>query len=495
MNFLKQVIDILSKYEQKTDVFNETELENTAFHRLYTGVKASEYSSDVDAALDIYRADPTDSRYRNLKSRLKRKLANNLFFLRIEEPEHSESLAAKYEVERQLFTMKILAAFGATRAAFEVANQILPVAQRFHLTNAIIESLILLRDHTAYSGRVREHKSYIELLNQYLLIQTSEIRAGEVNEWFSMTFVNTKSVSLDVLEKTHQAVEEVSVLWETYKTFPLFLLNLRMKSHLFQLTGDYNSVLHVCEEAELYYQNQSHLITNARMVEIAMYKNLCYLYLRRYQEGIQNAEKHSCWLQKGSSNWFNYMEEYFLLFLHSDHIHKAREVYDVITQHINFDTGIPQRKETWEIFGLYLSFVEGKGNPDMDKFMKDMEVFRYDKSGVYVAVLALSILILLRNGDYPTILNRNEYLKKYLTRYLKGDDHVRSAAFFRLLRLMIRKEFNLPQILKAGVKDIAVLHDQSLRLDDYEVMPYEKMWDIVVEVLEEKARTSHDIPL
>lgn len=495
MNFLKQVIDLLSKYEQNIDVFDEHVLENTALARLYNGVKNGDLSTDDDSANDIYRNNASDPRYRNLKSRLKKKLANHLFFLKIEQPQYSESLAEKYEINRQLFVVKTLSDLGAGDAAYEVASQLYVRAIKFHLTEETINCLLFLQNYASSIGKVRDQKKYSILLRHYIEIQLGEIAALEKLQWLKLLFIQTKSVHPTIIKKAEIAVKEIRDLRIRYKSFTLFLVNFRIEMYFHQLKGDYVTALDVCKNFKDFFDTYPHLSTHARLIEIASYKNLCYLYLRRYEEGIEHSQNNLPLLREGGGLWFGFMEEYFLLNFQGGSKEEANKVYSSVVNHISFTTLPAHRKETWEIFGLYLSFVEGKGNPDMDKFMKDMEVFRYDKSGVYVAVLALSILILLRNGDYPTILNRNEYLKKYLTRYLKGDDHVRSAAFFRLLRLMIRKEFNLPQILKAGAKDIAVLHDQSLRLDDYEVMPYEKMWDIVVEVLEEKARTSHDIPL
>lgn len=495
MNFLKQIINILSRYNTNVDVYDNHTLENTVYHRLYEGVRTGIYTSDIDAARDIYKETPTDSRYRNLKSRLKRKLVNNLFFLDIDASTSPENLVTIHELSRQMFAMRTLATFGSLTAAQEIAIQILPKAKKFYFTQITIETLLLLQSCAVYLGKVNDLEEYTKSAEEYIQIQLAEIQATNYLNRIRVTFSNIKSVQEEDVAHVENTSQEVEILWKKYNTYSLFLNHFRSQLYLHQLRGDYKLALETCNEAEAYYEVNPHLASRARFGEIATYKNLCYFYLRLYDEGVTHAEKSLHFIDDGRNNWFHFMEEYFLMSLHSGNVDKARVVFNKVTNHINFDTSIPQRKETWEIFGLYLSFVEGKGNPDMDRFMKDMEVFRYDKSGVYVAVLALSILILLRNGDYPTILTRDEYIKKYLSRYLKGDDHVRSAAFFRLLRLMIRKEFRLPDILRLGAKEIAVLHDQSLRLDDYEVMPYEKMWQIVVQTLEEKARTERDIPL
>jgi hypothetical protein len=495
MNFLKQVITLLDQHEINIDVFDEQTLENTSFHRLFLGVKSGEYSTDEEAAQNIYKTSANDPRYRNLKSRLKKKLSGSLFFLKIESSDYPEYLVIRNEIFRLTFVMRTLSSLGATEAASEIALQVLQKAQKFNLTEAAIDSLLILQNHISFSGRVQEAREYRKSLYHYREIQTAELRALEHIQEFKLVFANTKSIIPNSVEKFEESSKELTLLWNRYGTYSIFLSYFRIKLYIHQLKGNYDSALTVCNEGEDFFLKNPHFASSARIEEISLYKNLCYFYLRRYKEGIAYADEQYSKLEKGRDNWFSFMEEYFLMSLHNEQVEKAHFLFEQVISHINFNTGDPRRKETWEIFGLYLSFVEGKGNPDMDRFMKDMEVFRYDKSGVYVAVLALSILILLRNGDYATILNRDEYIKKYLARYLKGEDHVRSAAFFRLLRLIIRKEFDLPQILKTGAKDIAVLHDQSLRLDDYEVMPYEKMWCIVIEVLEEKARTRNDIPV
>ncbi len=490
MNFLKQVINLLDKYEQKLEFFDEADLANTTFHKLYDGVKSGKYSTDEEACGDIYQLEAPDARYRNLKSRLKKKLAGNLFFLRIEQPEHSEYLSTVHDIFHQVYILHTLGSLGASVAANEVAEQIFAKAQKFHLTNAAVDSLLTLRKRGAYHGQSKEYLRYSELLDYYIRVQSAEIKASSYIESINIIFTNTKSDSPGIIEQLEHAVSEVSNLSDEYKSHFLFLTHYRLSIYLSQLKKDSLLALQVCNTIDEFYHKYPHLVTTTRIGEIALDKTMAYFYLRRYREGVEYARPYLPIFREGGNTWFTFRETFCWLLIHGQCYTEAREVYEGTTTHISFDTGIAHRKETWQIFGLYLAFVEGAETPDMDKFMKDMEVYRADKSGAYVTVLALSILVLLRKGDYDSIITRDEYLKKYLTRYLRGEDHARGAAFFKLLRLLAKNDFSLDAVKKYGEKHIAVLYDASLPLDDYEVMPYERMWEYVVETLTGSAGTA-----
>ena len=486
MNFLKQVISLLDKYEQKLEFFDEVELANTTFNKLYQGVKSGKYSTDEEACADIYQLGAPDARYRNLKSRLKKKLAGNLFFLKIEQPEQSEYLTVVHEIFHQTYIMRTLGSLGASVASYEIAEQILHKAQKFHLTHAIVDSLLTLRKRVSYHGLQKEYIRYTELLDYYLKLQDAEIRASGYLESINIMFTNTRSDIPGAVEQLTHAIHDVSLLLEQYNSHFLILTHYRLIINLSQLERNSSLALQACHTLDEFYIQHPYLATSTRIGEIALDKTTSYLYLRRYTEGVEYARPFLPIFREGGSSWFIFREIFCRLLIHSRLYTEAREIYEQTTNHISFDTGITRRKETWQIFDLYLSFVEGAETPDMDRFMKDMEVYRADKSGAYVTVLALSILVLLRKGEYESIITRDEYLKKYLTRYLRGENHARNAAFFKLLRLLAKNDFSLDAVKKYGEHHITVLYDASLRLDDYEVMPYEHMWEYVVEALTKK---------
>ena len=487
MKFLKQIINLLSKYEVKVDLFNEEEARYTSSHKLYTGVQNGLYSTEEEAALDIYRTTTLDARFRNLKSRLKKKLTNQLFFLQIETPKYSESLAARYEAERLAFSMRVLGALGADQAAYEYALQALSLSEKFHFTKIAVDCLDLLLGQASTTCNHKEFQKYSNLLSHYTNILLAELKAREAMQRLNMHFITSQSVNEDIHKEIEKIANVVTSLWKEYKSFSLFLANFRAHFYQSQIRGDYLSGLEVCTEAEQFYKDHPHLKTTARMIELIIHKNTALFYLRRYTEGIQYAREHLHLMPAGSGNWFSFLIVYFQLLFHANEISEAKELYETVISHINFDIATGHRKDSWKIFGLYLSFVEGREIQDMEQFIKGMEMYRSDKSGVYVAVLALSILVLLRKGDYDSIITRDEYLKKYLTRYLSGNDHIRSATFFRLLRLLIKNDFKLDAVQKLGAKHIAVLYDSSLWLDDYEVMPYERMWEYVVQMIAKKS--------
>src|SRR5690606_31630730 len=82
MKETEKLIQILTKFgPHKLPILeisgaNNGKLEN----RLYENIKAGKYKSEKEALLDLYETEEDYNRYRMLKSRLKQKLFNQLYF-------------------------------------------------------------------------------------------------------------------------------------------------------------------------------------------------------------------------------------------------------------------------------------------------------------------------------------------------------------------------------------------------------------------------------
>src|SRR5688572_7943637 len=64
---------------------------------LFLKIKQGETNTDIEAAAAMYNSEPDDPRMKMLKSRLRRKLFNHLFFLDFTDPKIKP--ANRYEIE------------------------------------------------------------------------------------------------------------------------------------------------------------------------------------------------------------------------------------------------------------------------------------------------------------------------------------------------------------------------------------------------------------
>jgi hypothetical protein len=483
MVLFKQLITVLSQYHYKPDIFDEAQLENTSLHRLYKGIQTGEYTNDTIAAMDLYQKRSTHSPYRKLKSILRSKLLNRLFFLHIDENTHSEMQIIHYQILRQIFFMKALAGFGALEAASVIAGQIAHQAERFHLTEAVIDSLTILQQYTSYAGQQIGFEKYTEQLHHYRNVYIAECRASEIIQQCVLRFGKSRSAPPALVAYISTVMDEVLGLWEKFKTHTLALHLFRIQIYHVQSTGDYKQGLAICTSMETFFTENGHLASNARFVEIAIYKNLSYLFLRQYETAMSEIPRYLSYLSEGSNNWFTFMEDYLLILLHSGHINEARSIMNTVIRHRAFDGVNSYRKELWSIYDVYISYCEGNRSGRILEIISQLTTVSHDKSAVYTAILAMQILIMINTKQYRNICDRDEYLKKYISRYLSTKNNARGRAFFHSIRIAIKKQFNKQETLQTAHKNIALLHDRSILLDDFEVLPYEKMWQYVEDSL------------
>lgn len=89
MKNLLEIAQIVNKKRvKKIEIFDEQSLKNnkSKFNEFYNALMAKKFKNDRDAASSLYKCSPTDAKYRQLKSRFKKRLLNTIFFLDVNKP-------------------------------------------------------------------------------------------------------------------------------------------------------------------------------------------------------------------------------------------------------------------------------------------------------------------------------------------------------------------------------------------------------------------------
>lgn len=83
MKNLIEIAQIITKKKiRKIEIFDEHYLQNKSskFNDFYEGLIQGKFKNDRDAAEHLYKSTPKDDKYRQLKSRFRKRLLNTLFF-------------------------------------------------------------------------------------------------------------------------------------------------------------------------------------------------------------------------------------------------------------------------------------------------------------------------------------------------------------------------------------------------------------------------------
>ncbi len=201
-------------------------------------------------------------------------------------------------------------------------------------------------------------------------------------------------------------------------------------------------------------------------------------------------------LNNNSFNWYVCILYLIETFLHSHKYDLAHERFSFAVSQKKFKQQPPVITELFLIIQAYIHYlielkkiIPTKDTPDfrLNKFLNQVPEYSKDKSGANVSILLIQILFLLKDGKYTKIIDRMEALKLYSYRHLRKDENFRSQCFFRMLNEMIRADFKKKGTLFRTEKWLKKL--ESVKIErfpnaaDKEILPYEDMWELVLEQL------------
>jgi hypothetical protein len=223
-------------------------------------------------------------------------------------------------------------------------------------------------------------------------------------------------------------------------------------------------------------------------------------HMQDFRQGKKLAELHLENIPKGSFQWFEFMEYYVLLALHTENILPALAIYQQVSGQKQFKKLTPETREKWTIIHNYLNyFIESRAseNPvllsqrrkvfQVTRFLNDPLLYSKDQRVFTVLQVILQLLFLLETRNFNQATDRIERLKSYTARQLKKPQYERLLLFVKLLQQLVKARFK-PASLVHTEKYHQQLLDMTFlyrgQIDELEILRYEQLWDLILERLE-----------
>jgi hypothetical protein len=161
------------------------------------------------------------------------------------------------------------------------------------------------------------------------------------------------------------------------------------------------------------------------------------------------------------------------------------------------------KKERWSLFQAYLHYLykyqkikeirpliqNSKTGFQLSEFLDKKPEFAKERRGFNTAILTAQILFFLEKMQTEAITDRVNEIERYTRRYPKKDMNFRSECFIGLLTRMRDDGYRFYQTRKATEK---AYEEMTLVMMEYhggnralEVLPYEMVWNTVLEKLKE----------
>jgi tetratricopeptide (TPR) repeat protein len=503
MESLSELIRLVTKKRvKKVELFDENSRNKSSnYFKLFDGIHSEKYQSDADAAKDIYACDPSEKKYLILKTRLKQKLLNTLFFLDFEDENTPQYKAVLYECNKALYCAKVLLMNGSKRIAIPAIEKTLKRAQEFHLTDIELECAKILRSHYSTSNQYKEFVLSKELADQI----EQRLHAENISDRYYQELVAMYAKSKSNRPKVKRLAEKYyKALQEDFKKYDSTKLSLnyfKIKTMFHQFSDDYASAIEVTEQAEAYVKKNPKFHPAARIEELAIQKMNFYLHLKNFEAGDTYAKKTLTLFEEGSANWYNFQEYYLLLAMHTGQYLKAAEIFQSVVELSSFRLLSDVKKERWRVFQAYLHYIyksqklkeirpaiqNAKTNFRVNEFLTEKPSFAKERRGLNIATLTVQIMFFLEKFETDKLNECVSAIAKYCRRYPKKDINFRSECFIEMLVNMSKEDFRFYQTRKASEK----MYEEMISVHmEYhggnralEVLPYEVMWNIILDRL------------
>jgi|GEM_PF-4954150 len=498
MDSLKEIIKIISKKRlDKIELIDESMVssEDTLFSRLYMAIKNDIVSNDSEAVKYLYKVDnqSNNQSYRRLKSRLRTRIFNTLYFLDL----NSSNITSNYQKiifdqNKAIQTINILRRNGATSAPISIIKNNFQTAINFHLYDVAKFYAFEMAKYYAMSGKQKSFDQYKALYEEFSVKEAAIHKATLVYyqiQFFvhhtnEKTNFNKKNIAL------HNLLDELKHHRDVAYSYDTEYFYLRAKLFLYEYSGYMGDILETCDEITK-LSTQKQFNQPVWQGVSALYRAKALLSLQRYEEGLANLAKDISLFNEGGLNWFTAKEFQLKLALHLLDHDLSDNLLTEIMKHKSFK-GLPEFfKQKMFIYRIYQQLLKDelllKENKRLKlaKLYNDTPYYVNDKSGFYLSIRILDMIEHIRTSDYDAFADKCVLVKRYKQQFLKDNNTLREACFIEMLISVDKLKYNKKTVQMKNRANYERLksNNDMLLVNDYEILPYHFLWEIILKYL------------
>ena len=514
MEIIRELAHIISKYRSRSiSVVGGTgnSADDSKTQQFYDHLTANHFNTDEEAALFFYSSSPGASNYKSLKRHLKSKLINTLFFLNLNSPEFSKYEQDYFECCRNMAAARILLRLHATQSGIHLCLKVFKKAHQNEFSIFVAESARFIRSYYATrKGNLTKFNQYNDAYKQAEQAWVAENRAHEFYIQLMLPYTREKGTKKKTYEQAMTYHQQLQPLLRKFQSPFLHFLARYIEVIKYMSINDYEGTIKVCDQAIEFFEAKPYLYKTALS---AFYHNklACYTQLRRFEEGQKMEKKTLQLLQEGSYNWFRDRELFFMLAMHTRNYRDAYRIFTMARDHRKFRSLNETIREAWLIYESYLHFLVEIGYLQvpvhekrfsrfrLGKFLNSVPVFSKDKRGLNIPILIIQVLFMIVRKEYEGAIDRIQAIEKYTLRHLLGGANIRSSIFIKVLMIIPSSGFHKAAVERKAGKYVeklrAVPLDVANQTHEVEIIPYEHLWEILVDFLDLKiyrARNNND---
>ena len=500
MKILQELVSIVTRHRiNKLEVISNIN-NKSKLNKFYNIIETKKVNTDEEAFRLLFSKKDSIENYYKLKYRFKNRLLNTILVINPSKKTMSTIEKAYFRCNRTWTISNILNSFGAVRTSIDLISKAVKEAEKYEFVeycmmfynSLAVYSALNLQDKkgfSEYSGKYDYHKLIFEKENEALHIYCKLVSSYQNLR----SLERNKGLLKGSLEKLGQNKME-------NETIKYIRFHYRSYCHIYLAKQQYDKVIETCNIAiDKLNQKPVELTSSKYGYDLLLIQ--CYVQLKEYEKGQAIISKYNNVFSKNNFKWFVLKYYNYILIAHS---RKYNLLVDVIQETLNnkdLDRVASILAENFQVFEAYTHFLIYRNYIEMEetdvqlkrkfrlgRFLNEVPHFSKDKRGLNISILILQVLFLLQNRKYSQIIDRTDALNQYCYRYLRKDETFRSNCFIKMLIQMVKADFNrirterYVENLWDKLQEVPIhVAEQGIEV---EIIPYEDLWPMVLEMLD-----------
>ena len=503
MKNLKSLISLLSS--QDISFFERWEADPSIGYKtlkLVSNISNGLYKSDTDAIDDLYQETNNNTSYRKLKSRLKGKLINEILLLDFESKKPTPYQKNLHKSLKTYASAKILLDIGLRNNSIELMEVLLRASLKYDNTEM---SLMILKDlkmhYGLYLHNKNKYEKYSKLYNETKAIYNYRETAEHLYTELGFLLQSKKSTiynkEIELLEvKSKKLNKKIKNLDSYYLKFYAY----NASYFLSMIKKDFHSQYEISEKAINYFSLKNNFKKTATF-SFLQKKGIALLALKKTKEAYSIFL--SCLkfrLKEGGLAWQSIHNYLFICNVLRNDYDQCYEIISKVMNHENFDRILPMYRQHWYIKEAFMFILLKNGRVNLNsvnnkllrqfrinRFLNEIPELSKDSKGYNITIHIIHMLFLIIEDKYDQALNKILSLKQYSYRHLRSQEYDRANCFIKMLLKIPACNYDLSPIIKKTrylqQKLLSTPLDFSEQAMSIEIIPYEQLWEEVLELL------------
>lgn len=497
MRILKELTEVIKDINLSSkDFLTADNKKKSKLYQFYEKIVAGDFQTDDAAAQFLYGDTSSNSRYKNLKYNLRNVLINTLFFYK-PRGKSDNYLSATIYCSKNINAGRILLSLSARNTSIDLYQKALKKALEVEHAEFIVTASKQLRQIISISRGDEEKFNYYNDLNKkYKAILDAEDLAEEYYSLLVLPYTKSKEKREDTHVLAKKYHDQLSPLLDKYDSPRLHMLGRLIEITSYLATNNFYKVIKLCKEGRDFFDSKPY-IYNIPIRIFSHQELVSCIQLKNYEQGREAIQVSLNSTKKGIHSWYIHQELHLMLALHSKEYDEAYHILNSVIKSKNFSR-IKFNKERWEIHKIYIDFliyikritVVEQQKFRLGKFLNSVPIYSKDKRGLNIPILIAQLLFMIVKKDYDQAIDRFEAIKKYCSRYVSKENNLRSNCFINMLLQIPNSSFHKSGVIRKAQKYYDVLLatplDVAGQAEEIEIIPYEDLWEFILESLETK---------